>query len=404
MRSNYSALNREQLDEIEREMQKHQFGSSEGSHRADENLEMEEDDEEPEKQVLDDESDEDYVEPSSTRPRRTATRTSAGGRNSQYGGGSASIRQPPRNSGVPVQPVKNLMHPRPSGFPGASILRSSRTSFRTAAPPPTGQPRRLIVNGHGPTTLYSGQPTAYVRRVSDNGEMRPYKVLRISRPPNHPGPGSGYRPMVPSESTEDIDREIEAICSRQPTRLIEGSTVQEFNDVIDQLSQELHRVIEDRRNSMILHREFVEQMNLSHATALDIKDSRIRQLEQTVDTLQNKLQMAQKRIQLNVLKHSADTAGHDNNMLAGMMQPAQHVGNPEAGTAPMTSRAGMEEELDSPNKILRADPMLSRQEYEGHYVQEAHDSRAVADGRGLPQFVGEEFDEIMDQHGHQIAL
>uniref|UniRef100_A0A9J2PK52 Uncharacterized protein n=1 Tax=Ascaris lumbricoides TaxID=6252 RepID=A0A9J2PK52_ASCLU len=85
----------------------------------------------------------------------------------------------------------------------------------------------------------------------------------------------------------DIEPELREKMSK---RVVAGDSVAEYNAIIDALHAELARVIEDRKKVVVNNRELIDQMQLAHATAVDIRESRIRQLERQVDILQAKLQ------------------------------------------------------------------------------------------------------------------
>lgn len=87
--------------------------------------------------------------------------------------------------------------------------------------------------------------------------------------------GSGPRmPMTISSMSVQTTKQIEEINKKFGDRVIKGDSVQKFNDLIELLVNELKLMAEDRERMVRNHQELTEQMNLSHSTILDIKDSR----------------------------------------------------------------------------------------------------------------------------------
>uniref|UniRef100_A0A915EHA1 Uncharacterized protein n=1 Tax=Ditylenchus dipsaci TaxID=166011 RepID=A0A915EHA1_9BILA len=177
---------------------------------------------------------------------------------------------------------------RPSSL-GTPPTMMARPPTSNGTPKPFGVSR----DGDGPAPNNSNQV-----------DRRNLKVVRI-RQPGPPAQQSAHRPTgagsaVPYQpSTTSLNREISEISEKYHNRVVPGSTVQQFNDIVNQMSQELTRMVNEQTN----HRQYTDQLALTHATEMELKDEKIRHLEHTIEMLQSKLLVAYKKNQLNVLKH-----------------------------------------------------------------------------------------------------
>lgn len=188
---------------------------------------------------------------------------------------------------------------RPSISSGVGPAAVVNSPVSNARPPSNGA--FVVQSSLGPRNLEPNQI-----------DRRNLKVVRIRPgPPNAPitNRGASYQHSQPSigSMTAGLNKEIADISEKYRDRVVPGTTVQEFNSIINEITQELSRAISEQAN----HRQYVEQLAQSHAAEMELKDDKIRQLEGTVEALQSKLLVAYKRIQLNALKYEtkAETGG-----------------------------------------------------------------------------------------------
>ncbi|VDM40070.1 unnamed protein product [Toxocara canis] len=218
---------------------------------------------------------------------RAPATTHAGGRPSVAGGGS----------GMLTGKVPDISQ-------ATSIIRKTYTS--QIRPRIDDQPPLKVIRMAQPSRNVQQQKFALVKNAAG-------QVCRIMR--TAAGPQMGVR-SVPSyniASTSvsavgakggDIPPELREKMSK---RVVAGDSVGEYNAIIDALHAELARVIEDRKKVVVNHRELIDQMQLAHATAVDIRESRIRQLEHQVSILQTKLQNHLRREQSLLLGNEANS-------------------------------------------------------------------------------------------------
>ncbi|CAD5228970.1 unnamed protein product [Bursaphelenchus okinawaensis] len=83
-------------------------------------------------------------------------------------------------------------------------------------------------------------------------------------------------------------REVDELSKKYGQKIVAGDSVGKFNDLNATLLDQMKLISEDRNRLYANYQETVEQLNLAHTTALDLKDSRIRQLENLVNELQAK--------------------------------------------------------------------------------------------------------------------
>lgn len=126
---------------------------------------------------------------------------------------------------------------------------------------------------------------------------------------------------ISSMSVASANKQIEEINKKFGARVVAGDSVQKFNGLIDALVSEIKLMAEDRERMIRNHQELTEQMTLSHSTALDvsfsiefqlelntcfqIKDSRIRQLENCVSKLQEQMAQVVSNLQVSYSQHES---------------------------------------------------------------------------------------------------
>lgn len=120
--------------------------------------------------------------------------------------------------------------------------------------------------------------------------------------------GNGDNPRMPmtiSSMQVQSTKEIDELNKKFGQRLVPGDSVQKFNNLINTLVTELKNAAEDRERLIRNHQELTEQMNLSHSTTIDIKESRIRQLENYVSRLQNQITQLTIKLQSSYSQHES---------------------------------------------------------------------------------------------------
>uniref|UniRef100_A0A183BHZ2 t-SNARE coiled-coil homology domain-containing protein n=1 Tax=Globodera pallida TaxID=36090 RepID=A0A183BHZ2_GLOPA len=250
--------------------------------------------------LLDDPNDEDYPELPSRAVRRGRgegqQRGRGGGRGSRGGTttaahtlrGTTSTRGRPRGSRMPMG----------GGVMGGRVNFTLGTGRGGRVPMGYYPPPRGSFGPGGTPSIYSIQPSGGI--VGDL-PLRPPSVRIVRARPagevavHQQNASSGFRPLSvrPSpmvqynEESFKINRELE----NYRDSVVPGTSVQQFNDIIDQLLDEMSRAAEDRDKLTASHREYVDHLQLTHSAAQEIKDKRIRQLEQSLDQIQQKLML-----------------------------------------------------------------------------------------------------------------
>ncbi|CAD5234861.1 unnamed protein product [Bursaphelenchus xylophilus] len=213
----------------------------------------------------DDEEDEDYSFPTTAPIKRISPATSRGDvpkkRGRPLGSKSSTYT---RRKPLPEKPTQYVTteYTRPTG--NIVYPRSIR--------PLENRPIRIIM-----------RPGLGTNRASylSNQVQQPRAVP-------HPIMQSSTATTNMSSMAVSAQKEVEEITKKYGDRVIEGDSVRKFNDLNSNLLEQMRLISEDRNRLYANFQETVEQINLSHTTALDLKDSRIRQLENLVNELQAK--------------------------------------------------------------------------------------------------------------------
>lgn len=310
-----SAMSNEQLEMIEREMEKHhQFDEPEGGEEGSDEDEEHQQARGPARYVLDDdERDEDFVA-SGFQPPSTGRGSRGGGRGRGRGSRGGVVSAPMPRSSSRGRPRGS----RAAG-PGSGVMRGRLNYSR----PPmsmnyfSSPQARQMTNG-----IYSLQPAGGIIGELAAARQGAQPGIRILRPAGMPlSVQSNFQSLRPSsmniglsqpqltESNFAVNRELENFRNR----IVPNASVQQFNDTIDHILDEYQRVVDDRSRLIVSHREYVNHLKLTHQAAQDIKDNKIRHLEQTVEQLQQKVMAGIKQEQLRVVKQGSMPAAGNNN-------------------------------------------------------------------------------------------
>uniref|UniRef100_A0A1I8A9M9 DNA helicase n=1 Tax=Steinernema glaseri TaxID=37863 RepID=A0A1I8A9M9_9BILA len=268
--------------------------------------EEEMEDDEDSHDYFDDPNDEDFGAESMTPPKKAA-RGKAGAKATATPAarGSRSAR-----GGVPTPQSRAKVAPR--AVPASPATGSGPTSLSAPALRTVTSTSGPIVVSRNATTVLSstGKPLKIVKlngTAVRGARLVGQRIVTTTSAPSVPASGDApttsaaqvsiFRPVsggsgddVVSSMASSVSKEVSEITQKFKDRVIPGHSVAEFNKIIDTLKGELIRVTEDRQRMAANHRETVDQMQLNHSTLIDIKESRIRQLEQQVEQLQKKLQ------------------------------------------------------------------------------------------------------------------
>uniref|UniRef100_A0A183BHZ3 C3H1-type domain-containing protein n=2 Tax=Globodera pallida TaxID=36090 RepID=A0A183BHZ3_GLOPA len=317
------AKDRGQLQLIEKEVEKHQQFADDPMTNTEEPSDEEDEDRmspQGDRVLLDDPNDEDYPELPSRAVRRGRgegqQRGRGGGRGSRGGTttaahtlrGTTSTRGRPRGSRMPMG----------GGVMGGRVNFTLGTGRGGRVPMGYYPPPRGSFGPGGTPSIYSIQPSGGI--VGDL-PLRPPSVRIVRARPagevavHQQNASSGFRPLSvrPSpmvqynEESFKINRELE----NYRDSVVPGTSVQQFNDIIDQLLDEMSRAAEDRDKLTASHREYVDHLQLTHSAAQEIKDKRIRQLEQSLDQMQQKLMLSLKNEQLHLVKNTVEGSSQE---------------------------------------------------------------------------------------------
>nr|CAD2192571.1 unnamed protein product [Meloidogyne enterolobii] len=335
------AMNKEQLALIEQEMEKHDQFDDPDEEYSDEEEEHDQRGR-PTRFVLDDPNDEDFD--ISSRGRRGGFRGgdsfSSRGRGRGITSDLQQQQQPQQRSGmIPI--FSTASYPRggniPRGRPrggramagiGGGIMRG-RINIRQPVNYFASPPARQLTNG----SIYSLQSGGSA--VSGSGSVASSDVP-VSRPGQQPpvtdGMTSNFQALRPSsmtmgsaqsqqlsETNFTVNRELE----NYRGRVVAGTSVDEFNDIIDHMLAEYQRIVDDRSRLITSHREYVNHLKQTNQAALEMKDNKIRQLELSVDQLQQKVMLGVKQEQLRLVKQGT-VPGADNQDSGGTTAQQQH--------------------------------------------------------------------------------
>ncbi|KAI6232545.1 hypothetical protein M3Y95_00497100 [Aphelenchoides besseyi] len=298
-----AAIGKEQLANIEREMAK-TYSNEEDD---DDDFALEDEDEPS------DDDDDDYNESSTKSAKRPTPKTTRS---------SSAKAQPTAKSQAAAAfshqyPMKNML-------PRTSVVQKTSTNYV----PPRVQPIRSI----GIQRLRYAAPS-YATVVNEN---RPMFVLRqpgkLVETKTTASANVASTPLTISSTSVQNSKEIEEINKKFGERLVSGDKVQKFNNLINMLQDEMKLMAEDRLRMVQNHEETVEQMGLAHSAALDIKASRIRQLETYVSRLQSKISQLNTQLQAAVSEH--ESSKDDANSLNDDQVPKTiNSSKPSAATA-----------------------------------------------------------------------
>ncbi|TKR72558.1 hypothetical protein L596_019986 [Steinernema carpocapsae] len=201
-----------------------------------------------------------------------------------------------------------VMAPTSSAGPNPIAVSRAGTTILSAS----GKPVKIVkLNGasvRGGRLLAGKFPTSTVTAMaaapSGAAQSAPTSSAVQSFRPISGGASDG----AVSSMASSTSKEVAEITQKYKDRIIPNQSVAEFNKIIETLKSELMRMAEDRMRMAANHRETVDQMQLSFSTQLDLKDSRIRQLEQQVDQLQKKLQTSVDNHLIQLLGNEAQTS------------------------------------------------------------------------------------------------
>ncbi|KAI6205527.1 hypothetical protein M3Y94_00802200 [Aphelenchoides besseyi] len=260
-----------------------------------------------------DDDDDDYNESSTKSAKRPTPKTTRS---------SSAKAQPTAKSQAAAAfshqyPMKNML-------PRTSVVQKTSTNYV----PPRVQPIRSI----GIQRLRYAAPS-YATVVNEN---RPMFVLRqpgkLVETKTTASANVASTPLTISSTSVQNSKEIEEINKKFGERLVSGDKVQKFNNLINMLQDEMKLMAEDRLRMVQNHEETVEQMGLAHSAALDIKASRIRQLETYVSRLQSKISQLNTQLQAAVSEH--ESSKDDANSLNDDQVPKTiNSSKPSAATA-----------------------------------------------------------------------
>ncbi|KAI1724505.1 hypothetical protein Ddc_05746 [Ditylenchus destructor] len=294
-----SALNSDQLRDIEREIDKHLDGGADGLDNS--NFEEEEDDETTKRFILDDKNDEDFQLKEKKPAKRSAILKSPATRvasnSSEQTFERVSVTRGGRGRGRPVT-TGGIMRGRQNG-PARGAM--------TGAGSPSAQINVRPTMDQGMT----GMPPT--RRDFDMGGRAPPKVVIM-------------KPRDPQ--------------NRNPL-YTQGSA-------LPPVPQELNRLHNDNRRHIDYNQRCIDQLKTSHTAQMDLKDERIRQLEQTVENLQTNFLQSRKQMQLNTLKY--EIAGKPENSSVSKIQNGQKPGSSVVNTSSsVVSHSMLERDESEPN-------------------------------------------------------
>nr|CAD2153652.1 unnamed protein product [Meloidogyne enterolobii] len=333
------AMNKEQLALIEQEMEKHDHFDDPDEEYSDEEEEHDQRGR-PTRFVLDDPNDEDFD--ISSRGRRGGFRGGDSFSSRGRGRGITSDlqqQQPPQQRSGMIPIFSTATYPRggniPRGRPrggramagiGGGIMRG-RINIRQPVNYFASPPARQLTNGSiyslqsgGAAVSGSGSVASSDVPVSRPGQQPP--VVRVLRPM---GMTSNFQALRPSsmtmgsaqsqqltETNFTVNRELE----NYRGRVVAGTSVDEFNDIIDHMLAEYQRIVDDRSRLITSHREYVNHLKQTNQAALEMKDNKIRQLELSVEQLQQKVMVGVKQEQLRLVKQGT-VPGADNQDCGG---------------------------------------------------------------------------------------
>lgn len=326
-----SALNSDQLRDIEREIDKHLEGE-----RFDD-YEEDDEDESTKRFVLDD-NDEDFQLKEKKPAKRSAIlkppamRVTSNSSDQAFERGSGS-----RGGRGRGRPAGGVMRGRPTGQTrGGGGLRGAGS--------PGMQVRPAIDQG------MSGMPP--MRRDVDMPIRAPPRVF-IMKPRDPVNRNVSHMPstVIPPVPVNiaAMDKEIAELTEKYKDKPVPGSTVQEFSNIVNQILLELNRLHQDNRNLIDYNRRCIEALRTSNATQMELKDERIHQLEQSIETLQGNFLQSRKQMQLSTLKY--EYAGESENSNTAKVQNGEKLGSPSGGNGEV-------------NKIVQSRSMLERDESE----------------------------------------
>ncbi|KAI6209610.1 hypothetical protein M3Y96_00239000 [Aphelenchoides besseyi] len=226
-------------------------------------------------------------------------------------------------------PMKNML-------PRTSVVQKTSTYVQ-----PRVQPIRPI----GIQRLRYAAP-GYSATVNEN---RPMFVLRqpgkIAETKTSGSANVGSTPLTISSTSVQNSKEIDEINKKFGERLVSGDKVQKFNNLINGLHEEMKLMAEDRLRMVQNHEETVEQMGLAHSAALDIKASRIRQLENYVGRLQNKISQLNAQLQCALSEH--ESSKDDGNTLNDDQVPKTIKSNKPSAVLTKAKYDNSDEPMDS---------------------------------------------------------
>lgn len=335
------AMNKEQLALIEQEMEKHDQFDEPDDEFSDEEEEHDQRDR-PTRFVLDDPNDEDFD--ISSRGRRGGFRGGDSFASRGRGRGVTSQlqqqQQPQQRSGM--IPIFSTAYPRGTtiqrGRPrgramagvGGGIMRGRiniRQPVNYFASPQSRQLTNGIYSLQSGGSASTGSVGSTEVPVSRPGQQPP--VVRVLRPM---GMSSNFQALRPSsmtmgstqsqqlaETNFTVNRDLE----NYRGRVVAGTSVQEFNDIIDHMLAEYQRIVDDRSRLITSHREYVNHLKQTNQAAMEMKDNKIRQLELSVEQLQQKVMVGVKQEQLRLVKQGT-VPGNDNQDCVNTTQQQIH--------------------------------------------------------------------------------
>ncbi|KAL3098017.1 hypothetical protein niasHT_027562 [Heterodera trifolii] len=343
------AKDKGQLQLIEKEMEKHQQFADEPMANTEEPSDDEEEDKilhQDDRVLLDDPNDEDYPElPSRGGRRGRGELHQPRGRGRGSRGGAVTAGQSLRGT------TSTRGRPRGSRMPMGGGVMGGRFALGTGRGVRMQMgyypPSRTAFGPSGTSPIYSIQPSGGI--VGDL-PLRPPAVRIVRARPagdisvHSSNASSGFRslsvraPPTYNEESFKINRELE----NYRGSIVHGTSVQQFNDIIDQLLNELSRAADDRDKLIASHREYVGHLQSTHSTTQEMKDRRIKQLELSLEQMQQKLMASFKHEQLHLVKNNVEGNGHAKGGEGEQKHPMEHHQQQEGiGSAAGDSAGGV---------------------------------------------------------------
>ncbi|KAK0406594.1 hypothetical protein QR680_018675 [Steinernema hermaphroditum] len=207
------------------------------------------------------------------------------------------------NIPAPVAPTLRPITAASSAFGPIVVPRNATTVLSS-----TGKPLKIVkLNG----ATMRGARLVGQRIVSSSSAMSltagAAAPSTSAVPVFWPVSGGSTDPPV-SSMVSSASKEVAEIMLKFKDRLIPGQTVAEFSKIIDTLKVELAKMAEDRQRITANHRETLDNIQLHYNALLDLKESRIRQLDIELKNLQKKLHDSIDNHLTQLLKNESSTA------------------------------------------------------------------------------------------------